>query len=177
MAMSDVVAKAERAYERARVGRALLVAGPSALLPAASLWLGTSVASALTLGVALGAALFFMVWRGQGLSFAALTGGKAGLVPLVLAHASKSFGHVCTPTGCTTLCVPACALGGVVAGALVERWARASTRPWLTRGAGAGVAVLVGALGCSCVGLGGVAALLVGVLGSLAAGRLVPRWA
>lgn len=177
MAMSDVVAKAERAYERARLRRAAAVALPSALLPAASVWLGTSLASALTLGVALAVALFVMVWRGQGLSFAALTGGKAGLVPLVLAHASKSFGHVCTPTGCTTLCVPACALGGVVAGALVEKWARSSRRPWLTRGAGAAVAVLVGALGCSCVGLGGVVALLVGVAGSLMAGRLLPRWA
>lgn len=176
MAMNDVVAQAQRAYERARLLRAAAVAAPSAALPAVSLWLGTSLASALTLGVALFVALFVMVWRGQGLSFAALSGGKAGLVPLALAHASKSFGHVCTPTGCTTLCVPACALGGVVAGALVERWARQSRRPWLTRAAGATVAGLVGALGCSCVGAGGILALVVGMTGSLFAARVVPRW-
>lgn len=176
MALSDgeLKAAAQRAYERSRLGRAVAVAAPVALLPAMSLLLGTSAASAAALGAALVAAVLLLVWRGGVLALGGAAGLKAGVIPLAFAHAAKAFGHVCTPAGCTTLCVPACATGGVIAGILVEVWARRSPRPNVTRALGAGVAFLTGALGCSCVGYAGLAALVVALAASMLAGRLVP---
>lgn len=165
---------AKAAYERSRVGFALRVALPVALLPLVSWWLGTPMRSAGPLGAGLVAAMALTMWRGGVFSLSSMTGLKSGLVPLAFAHAAKLFGHVCTPSGCTTLCVPACATGGVLAGALLEYWARRSPRPNLTRGLGVGVALLTGALGCSCVGASGMLALLLGVVSSAGAARLVP---
>jgi hypothetical protein len=170
----ELKAAARRAYEYARLGRAVAVSAPVAVLPLTSFFLGTSGAVAAALGVALVGGVLVLVWRGGGLAFGGATGLKAGLLPLALAHAAKSFGHVCTPAGCTTLCVPACAAGGVLAGALVEWWARRSSRPTLTRLVGACVAFLTGALGCSCVGYAGMAALFAALAASMMAGRLVP---
>jgi hypothetical protein len=171
---TQLQAAARGAYERSRLARALAVAAPVAVLPAMSLWLGTSLASASVLGVALVATVVAVVWRGGFVALAGASGLKAGVVPLAFAHAAKLFGHVCTPAGCTTLCVPACATGGVIAGALVEWWARQSPRPNVTRGLGAAVALVTGALGCSCVGYAGVLALLVGLGVSMVGGRMVP---
>lgn len=167
-------AAARGAYERARVRRAMAVAAPVALVPAVSFLLGTSRASAATLGVALVAVVAWVVWRGGAVALSGATGLKVGLIPLAFAHAAKAFGHVCTPAGCTTLCVPACAAGGVLAGGALEWFARRTQRPHLTRALGAGVAALTGALGCSCVGYAGLLALLVGLAASMGVGRLVP---
>jgi hypothetical protein len=165
---------AKGAYERSRLRLAAQVALPVALLPAVSWWLGTPLKSASGLGAGLVAVVALCLWRGGALSRGSMTGLKSGLVPLLFAHTAKLFGHVCSPSGCTTLCVPACAAGGVLAGALIEYWARTSSRPNVTRGLGLGVAVLTGALGCSCVGASGVLALIVGAVSSAAAARLVP---
>lgn len=180
MALSDteLLAAARRTYERSRVAFALKVAAPVALIPAVSCVLGTSLASAAVLGVALVLAVALSTWRGGGFALGGISGLKAGVIPLAFAHGAKLFGHVCTPAGCTTLCVPACATGGLVAGALVEWWARRSERPNLTRGLGIGVSLLTGALGCSCVGYAGVIALLCGLALSMGAGFVVrPRHA
>jgi hypothetical protein len=150
------------------------VALPVTVLPAVSAVLGTSRTSATALGASLVLAVAVLVWRGGLLALGGATGLKAGLVPLAFAHAARSFGHVCTPAGCTSLCVPACASGGLIAGALVEWWARRSPQPNLTRGLGAAVALLTGALGCSCVGYAGIFALLGGLTLSMATSRLVP---
>jgi hypothetical protein len=163
------------AYEASRLRFAIQVALPVALLPVTSFALGTPRPFALGLGLALMAAVGLLEWRGGGLARGGLTGLKAGLVPLLFAHAASAFGHVCTPQGCTTLCVPACATGGVLAGFAVEWLARRSPRPDLTRAVGLGVAFLTGALGCSCVGASGMLALVVALPASLALARLWPR--
>jgi hypothetical protein len=171
---AQLLERARAGYERSRASFALRVAAPVAVLPAASFLLGTSAFSAALLGLGLVTAIAGAMWRGGAFSFGGMTGLKAGLVPLALAHGAKLFGHVCTPSGCTTLCVPACASGGVIAGLLLEWWARRSPNPNLTRGLGAGVALLTGALGCSCVGASGILALVAGVFASSLAARLVP---
>jgi hypothetical protein len=172
---ATLLARARAGYEQARVRFALQVAAPVAVLPLLSFSLGTAGRSAAVLGVGLVVTLALATWRGGGFSLGAFSGLKAGLFPLAFAHAAKLFGHVCTPAGCTTLCVPACATGGIIAGLLVERWARTSSRPALTRGLGIGVALLTGALGCSCVGWSGVLALLASLAATSLATRLVPR--
>lgn len=174
----ELLAAARGRYERSRVAFAAKVAAPVAVIPAVSVALGTSIASAAVIGAGLVAAVALVTWRGGGFALGGFSGLKAGVIPLVFAHSAKLFGHVCTPAGCTTLCVPACASGGLIAGALVEWWARKSPRPNLTRGLGAGVSLLTGALGCSCVGYAGIVALLCGLGLSMAAGLVVrPRTA
>lgn len=177
MALSEarLLAAARRGYERSRLKLALAVALPALLIPVVSWLLGTSLRNASLFGAALVLGLAALEWRGGLYALGGLSGFKAGLVPLAFAHTAKLWGHVCTPAGCTTLCVPACATGGVLAGVLVEWWARRSPRPWLTRGLGAAVSLITGAMGCSCVGAAGIAALVVGVGVSMAAGAAIPR--
>jgi hypothetical protein len=168
-----LLARARGAYERSRVRFALAVAAPVALIPLVSFALGTSARSASLLGAGLVGAVAVAMWRGGALALGGISGLKAGAFPLVLAHAAKLFGHVCTPAGCSTLCVPACAAGGLIAGALVEVWARRSPRPNLTRGLGLGVCLLTGALGCSCVGSSGLIALVIASTASTLASRVM----
>jgi hypothetical protein len=103
-----------------------------------------------------------------------MSGFKAGLIPLFFAHCANQWGHVCTPYGCTSLCVPACAAGGVLAGLTVEWLARRGPRPQLTRGLGMIVAILTGGLGCACVGAFGLLAMIAGLAVSLLGSRLMP---
>lgn len=177
MGMSDaqLLAAARRRYERSRLSLGLVAAVPALAVPAVSFGLGTSAASAVGFGAALVLGLFVLEWRGGGLALGGMAGLKAGLLPLAFAHAAKLYGHVCTPAGCTSLCVPACATGGVLAGALVEHWARRASRPWLVRGVGAAVCFVTGALGCTCVGAAGLVALLAGLGLSMAAGATLGR--
>lgn len=165
---------ARAAYERSRVLFALRVAAPVALLPLMSFRMGTSMRSASVFGAALVLSVALFMWRGGSFAWAGFSGLKAGAIPFVLAHASKLVGHVCTPSGCTTLCVPACATGGVIAGLLIERFARRGPSPTVTRMLGVTVAIFTGALGCACVGSSGLVAMMVGLGASLAGGRLVP---
>jgi hypothetical protein len=169
-----LLSRAMVAYEASRLRFAATVALPVALLPLTSFFLGTPATSAALLGAALVVAVALVEWRGGAAARGGINGLKAGLAPLLLAHAAKSFGHVCTPSGCTTLCVPACVAGGAVAGLAVEWLARRSPRPGLTRGLGLGVAFLTGALGCSCVGASGVAALALALPGAWGVARLWP---
>jgi hypothetical protein len=170
----DVFSKARRAYEAARVRFGVVASLVVALVPLASLGLGGHAASAALLGSLLVVGVGTMVWRGGLLSLSAMSGLKAGLVPLVLAHAANLYGHVCIPgQGCSTLCVPACSVGGLLAGFLVERVARRSPRPNVIRIGGAAVAFATGALGCFCVGSGGVIGLSLGMAFTFLASRFL----
>lgn len=167
---------ATRAYEAARLRLGVGAAAAVALVPLGSFALGSRAANAALLGTALAALVGALVSRGGQAALSGMTGLKAGLVPLACAHAANLYGHVCLPgQGCTSLCVPACAAGGVLAGLLVERLARGAPRPNVVRAGGAAVAFLTGALGCSCVGSSGLLGLVVGMAFSLAAGRLAQR--
>ncbi len=166
---------ATAAYERGRLAFAVRWALPALLLPLSSLALGSRLGSVLGLGLALVAALAFGLFRGGTLLRSAVTGLEAGLLPLALAHAAQLYGHVCTPAGCSTLCVPACAAGGLLAGAFIAVRTRRAERPLVATGAAAGLALLTGSLGCSCVGYFGVLALVGGLLLSLPATRLLVR--
>lgn len=155
---------ARRAYEGARLRRAFLFALP--LLPIAVVagCLGGKLPSACCVGALAYAAAVAFLWRGRELGEAVLPGVVAGVVPLTLALCAKAYGHVCTGEECVSLCVPACTLGGVVAGAYLAILGRRRGMGlpfWLAAGA---VATAVGTLGCSCVGYGGVLGLVGGLL-------------
>jgi len=165
---------ATAAYERGRWRWAAVSALPMAVIPLASFAIGQRMLPSVVLGVALLAMATALLWRGQGFGRGLAVGLKAGLVPLVLSHAANLYGHVCTATGCTSLCVPACAAGGVVAGFVIASAAARTPARWHVIGAGGVTACLIGAFGCSCVGFGGIAGMVLGMAISLTAVRLWP---
>lgn len=167
--------RAERAYELGRARHAAVLAVPLVALSIVAACLGARPVTAGVVGVALLTATWFFLWRGQTLGRSVFPGILAGLVPLALAVGARSYGHVCTGSQCVSLCIPACTVGGVLAGFLIARAGRhAASRGRFVLGASA-LAVLVGSLGCSCVGYGGVAGLGVGLLVTLLPAALTPR--
>jgi len=170
-----ILARAEHAYERSRMTLATWQTLPLAFLVGLALFLGGRVQTSLMLGAALLALGWFFAWRGRELGRAILPGVAAGVVPLALALAAQAYGHVCTGSGCMSLCVPACSFGGAVAGFLVAYAARASTARGRTIAASSALALLGGSLGCSCVGYGGVVGLGVGLAATLVPTALVLR--
>ena len=111
-------------------------------------------------------------WRG------AREGLAAGLLPLVAALGAERMGIMCTPAGCSSLCVPACAASGALAALwIARRGVAAGARGAYFASAGL-VATSVGALGCACVSYTGAAALAVAMVLALGAGAaLTPRTA
>ena len=162
---------ASASYERGRLRWALVSIVPIAIIPLGSFAVGHRLWSSVGLGVALLGIGIALLWRGQDWTRGLSSGLKAGLIPLVFSHAANLYGHVCTPSGCTSLCVPACTLGGALAGFIVANAARRSTAAWQVLGAGGIIACLVGAFGCACVGFGGIAGLVVGTAISVAVTR------
>lgn len=161
------LARAERAYELGRARHAATLASPVVALSVVAACLGSRPQTSALVGLALLAVTWLLLWRGQTLGRSVFPGVVAGLVPLVLALGARSYGHVCTGSECVSLCIPACTIGGAVAGFVIARAGRhAASRSLFILGAGT-LAVLVGSLGCSCVGYGGVAGLGVGLLVSL----------
>lgn len=102
-------------------------------------------------------------WRRRGAESAAALGFFAGLVPYAASIvASRWGGHVCTPGGCASLCLPACTVAGVVAAVIVARSAarrRAGVMFWVPASA---MTIATGALGCSCAGFAGASGMVAG---------------
>ncbi|MBK7865166.1 MAG: hypothetical protein IPJ65_42530 [Archangiaceae bacterium] len=169
---AQIFEQAQGAYERGRVRWAALGALPLAIVPLASFAVGHRLGSSLVLGGALLVFAALLLWQGRSLSRGLSVGLKAGFVPLVASHAANLYGHICTAEGCTSLCLPACIAAGVVAGAVVALAAARSREPLQVLGAGALVTVLVGGLGCACVGYGGLAGMVLGTFASMSVVRL-----
>lgn len=162
--------RARRRYELGRLRRAALGALPLLPILLVALYLTQRPTSTLCFGLgALGLTLA-MLWYGRSPQRAVLPGVAAGVVPLALSLCANQIHH-CGANGCSSFCAPACTLGGALAGLAVMSVAR-------RRGLGlgfllgaSGVALLTGAMGCTCVGYSGVLGLGVGYgLG------LLPGW-
>ena len=131
---------------------------------------------ALPCGAVLAVAVYVASVRGVAAWRGVRTGLVAGMLPLLCALGAESMGIVCTPAGCSSLCVPACAVSGCIAAVFIVRRGfaqRAGFGFWV----GAGLsATAVGALGCACVSYTGAAALALAMALSLGAGAaLTPR--
>jgi hypothetical protein len=157
----DLLRKARRRYELARLAKGL---GTAALvLPMAVVSLGGCGHRETALGIA--AALFVLaaalVWRGGAAGRGVVPGLVAGIVPLGFPLVACP---VCARLGMAHLPMLVCVAGGVVSGAIIAAYASRETRDraWFVVSSGL-VAALAGSMGCAILGLGGVAAMAVGL--------------
>ena len=154
--------RARQKYEWARVRRATLGFAPALLVVAIAAMMNHHSTTALVFGGAMFLVGAGLLWYGRDLRRAVLPGLAMGILPLALALCANHMGHACLGDRCLALCVPACAIGGVGAGVGIAviglRW-KQSWPFWV----GATVlTLLTGAMGCSCVGFGGIAGLATG---------------
>jgi hypothetical protein len=154
--------RARRAYELSRARRAAVGFAPVVLLVVVAALFGERFGYTLAFGSALFLLGVGLLWYGRGVKRAVLPGLAAGLVPLVFGLCAKHIAHACTGDGCMALCVPACFVGGVIAGIVIDWVALRSASKagfWI---AASGVGLLTGAMGCVCAGVLGLVGLLVG---------------
>lgn len=158
--------RARRAYELARANRALLRAAVLAVpLGAAVGWSGTSPQN-WSMGAGLLAIAWFAWFWGRSAGRAVWTGFAGGAVVWGMATWAGSCCSACAvgePCMTTPDCFVACALGGLVAGILLVRTAARLQRPLEGAAVAATIALLTGAIGCSCVGTSGVVGAAVGL--------------
>jgi hypothetical protein len=162
--------KARLRYELARMRRALFGFAPVLVLVTLAALLGKKPSVTIAFGISVFAVGAVLLWYGRDLRRAVLPGLAAGLVPLALAVCANHIGHACMGDECMTLCIPACATGGVVAGLAVAAIGirhHSGAAFWIATSA---VALLTGAMGCACVGYTGVIGLMLGFGGGLASG-------
>ncbi len=175
--LSQARAKARWAYERARLKRALLGVVPLAFAVGLAIIFASRPRSTVAFSFAALSLGVFMLWYGREPKRGFLWGAAAGSVPLALATLANHV-HVCGPTGCATWCVQACCTGGLVAGLVLAYQGHkrsAGMGYWLSA---SGLALLVGAAGCACIGAAGVVGLVAGfAVGMIPAllRRSVPR--
>jgi len=163
--------RARRGYELFRLRNALLGVSPLFFIVPLAACLSRDAASTAWFGGATFVLAGVLLWYGRDPQRAVLPGVAAGLVPLLLALCANRM-HYCGPDGCTSLCVPACTLGGGLAGlvvARVGRQRRAGVWFWLSAST---LALLTGAMGCSCIGYSGILGLGLGFAGGLVPGLI-----
>jgi hypothetical protein len=164
--------RARRAYEMSRLRRAILAFAPIFVLVVVAAIAGRRSGPTFAFGAGLFAFGVVLLWRGRDIKRAVLPGLAAGLAPLALAICARHAGHVCMGDQCMAVCVPACAAGGLAAGAVIA-WIAIRRRRglgfWL---AASGVALFTGAMGCVCAGASGLVGLGLGFAVSGAPGLI-----
>jgi hypothetical protein len=156
--------RARRAYEAGRLRSALRLA-PFVVLAAVA---AVACGRPMTLALAVGGVLLPL---SVGLSFAGrapgravvpglLAGGAALVMPLLVA----TVGHACFGPACMSLCLPACVVGGAIAGAVIARTATVQGRDPAFLAPALAIAALTGSLGCTISGAAGVIGMLAGVV-------------
>ena len=162
--LNQVRANARRAYEGGRMRHALAIAAPLLALVGLTAWLQPRPTFVLVIGALLFVAGAVFLWRGQQLGRGALAGVLAGLVPLSLGVCVRLYQALCHDGMFMPGCVAACAVGGIAAGAWIAHVAARRPANLVFVASAVGLALLTGALGCSCAGPVGVTGMLVGLL-------------
>lgn len=155
--------RARRAFVLGRLREALGGAALAALLVVAAVALAEAPERAALIGLPLLAISAAFGYWGREAARALWPALLLGALPLGCALAAPHLGHVCTGSGCVSLCLPLCTVGGLVAGGLLSRFALAQHRPWQVWSLGAVIAVGAGAMGCACAGLPSVVGMALGV--------------
>jgi len=156
--------RARLKYEWARLSRAAWGFAPVLLIVVVAASAAKRPSASLCFGAAMFCVGVVSLWYGRDLKRAVLPGLAAGLVPLAFALCANQIGHYCTGEACVSLCLPACATGGVLAGLAVAYFGYRGKHGLGYAAAGSAVALLTGAMGCACVGYSGLLGLGTGYL-------------
>ena len=162
-------------YELQRALRSVAGFSPVLLVIVLAALMGRRPQAAIAFGALLFVSGVFFLWRGQSLRRAVFSGVTTGLVPLGLALLANR-GHGCAGGHCSTWCLPACILGGVIGGTAVSWVARRQGQGWAFWAGATAMTLLTGAMGCACIGSAGVVGLCLGYLAAAAPWGLI-RWA
>jgi hypothetical protein len=156
--------RARRAYEMGRLRAALRVAPFVLAAAAAAVACGRP---AILTGVLASTLLVLCI----GVSCAGGPGGRgvmpglvAGAAPLGMPLLMATVGHACFGPACMALCLPACVVGGAVAGVVIARSAARREPDRRFVASAVAVAALTGALGCTIAGVAGVLGMLAGTV-------------
>jgi hypothetical protein len=169
--------RVRRRYEIQRIGFAILGVIPIGIAVAVACWQSHRMSTSAMFGAAAIVSGAIMLWIGRDAQRAVLPALMAGAIPLTLAlwanqsHGCCTNGGTCM-AGMSSMCLPACSAGGLAAGLVMafvgHRW-NVGRQFWMSSTA---VTMLVGAMGCACVGYTGVVGLAVGY----GIGMLPLRW-
>lgn len=153
------IATLKRAFTRGRFRESLRTSWPFVFVALLGVGLAEMPlhAAPYAVGLVLSGLVFSFLGRAWGR--VALPALLLGILPLVCSIAAQSIGHVCTPNGCTSICVPLCSVGGLLAGALLARFAAADGAPLGSWARGSVLVLMTGAMGCSCIGMAGTVAM------------------
>ena len=173
---NDFERRVHSAYERGRVRLAARQTIPVIALSVLAWVVSPQAPAVFVLAAVLLALNVLAAWRGLDLGFGARVGLAAGAIPLFVSLGARYLGHMCTPAGCMSWCVPACAAGGTMAAVVVALNAKKTTEPFSYWTSASLVATLTGSLACGCVGPYGIAALFAAfVLSTLPASYVVSK--
>jgi hypothetical protein len=172
----DLLRRARASYELARLAKGLRAA--ALVVPMAVVSLGGCGhrESALAIAVVLAILSTALVWRGGVAARGVVPGLLAGVVPLGFPLVACPL---CERFGAGHLPMLVCVAGGVVSGAIVAAFAARETADRARFVVSAGlVAAIAGSMGCAILGLGGIAAMAVGLaLSTPVALAVAPRTA
>lgn len=160
--LSQIERRARRTYELARARRAVLGFAPALVIVTLAALANKHPTSAIVFGAAMFVVGAGLLWYGREMRRAVLPGLAMGLLPLALALCANHMEHACMGAHCMMLCMPACALGGLGAGVGVAVFGIRWKQSWPFWAGTTVLTLLTGAMGCSCVGYGGVAGLAAG---------------
>jgi hypothetical protein len=150
--------RTKQLYEVGRGRRALVGALPAMTLVAIAVRSIHEVVDPIVSGALLAVVSILFFWRGQHAGRAVLPGTVAGMFPFAAALAMGWVGETRF-----MLCAGISFVASVVGGLLLARRAHRSAsraRTWMYAGL---VAVLTGSVACTCIGLGGLVGLVVGL--------------
>jgi hypothetical protein len=159
-----LASRARRAYEWGRLRWSLRFAPFVLVAAGAALACGRPLDLTCALSCALLPLAVGLTFAGGSAGRGVLPGLLGGSVALALPLLVRTLGHACFGPSCMALCLPACILGGGVAGALIGAKARGEEHeaPFII--SALLISGLTGALGCTLAGVAGVAGMLAGAL-------------
>jgi hypothetical protein len=157
-------ARARRAYELGRLRAALRLAPLVLAAAGAAIVCGRPLAVTCVLAVALLLLSVGLAYAGGSAGRAVSPGLLAGAAPLAAPLLMATVGHACFGPLGASLGLPACILGGGLAGVFLARTTarRDADLPFVL--AALAVAAMTGSLGCTIAGVTGVVGMLAGVV-------------
>jgi hypothetical protein len=156
--------RARRAYELGRLRWSLRFAPGVIAAAAAAVAAGRPAPVSCAFAAVLLPLVVALAYAGGSVGRAVIPGLESGAAALAMPLLVGTLGRACFGPACMFLCLPACVVGGALAGAFIaRRAAREEREPGFVLAALA-VAGLTGAMGCTMAGLAGVGGMLAGVV-------------